>query len=128
MTRAVVPSHSSWDATSGGSRRVWAVSDRDLEADRTVTLPLIDAVTRTACREERSQVCRQIRLALAEVRRRTPLKDLRKTPGGRCRSSPYVGLRRVLLLFLLLPLPLFQVPENFFGRSPKKNFRRLWRH
>ena len=49
-----------------------AVGGRDRRADRTVALSYTGAVTQTACWEERSQVCDEIRLTLAEVRRRTP--------------------------------------------------------
>ena len=49
-----------------------AVGGRDRRADRTVALSCTDAVTQTACWEEHSQVCDEIRLTLAEVRRRTP--------------------------------------------------------
>ena len=49
-----------------------AVGGRDRRADRTVALSYTDAVAQTACLEERSQVCDEIRLTLAEVRRRTP--------------------------------------------------------
>ena len=49
-----------------------AVGGRDRRADRTVALSYTDAVTQTACWEERSQVCDEIRRTLAEVRRRTP--------------------------------------------------------
>ena len=49
-----------------------AVGGRDRRADQTVALSYTDAVTQTACWEERSQVCDEIRLTLAEVRRRTP--------------------------------------------------------
>ena len=49
-----------------------AVGGRDRRADRTVALSYTDAVTQTACWEERSQVCDEIRLTLAEVRRRIP--------------------------------------------------------
>ena len=49
-----------------------AVGGRDRRADRAVALSYTDVVTQTACWEERSQVCDEIRLALAEVRRRTP--------------------------------------------------------
>ena len=49
-----------------------AVGGRDRRADRTVLLSYTDAVTQTACWEERSQVCDEIRLTLAEVRRRNP--------------------------------------------------------
>ena len=52
-----------------------------------MALPFTGAETRTACWEERPQVCDEIRLALAEVRRRTPLTGLRGTAGGRC-SGP----------------------------------------
>ena len=48
-----------------------AVGGRDRRADRTVALSYTDAVTQMACWEERSQVCDEIRLTLAEVRRRT---------------------------------------------------------
>ena len=49
-----------------------AVGGRDRRADRTVALSYTGVVTQTACWEERSQVCGEIRLTLAEVRRRTP--------------------------------------------------------
>ena len=49
-----------------------AVSGRDRRADRTVALSYTGALTQTACWEGRSQVCDEIRLTLAEVRRRTP--------------------------------------------------------
>ena len=49
-----------------------AVGGRDRRADRTVALSYTDAVTQTACWVERSQVSDEIRLTLAEVRRRTP--------------------------------------------------------
>ena len=49
-----------------------AVGGRDRRGDRTVALSYTDALTQTAWWEERSQVCDQIRLTLAEVRRRTP--------------------------------------------------------
>ena len=49
-----------------------AVGGRDRRADQTVALSYTDVVTKTACWEERSQVCDEIRLTLAEVRRRTP--------------------------------------------------------
>ena len=52
--------------------QVGAVGGRDRRADRTVALLFTGAVTQTACWEERSQVCNEIRLTLAEVRRRTP--------------------------------------------------------
>ena len=51
-----------------------AVGGRDRRADRAVALSYTDVVTQTACWEERSQVCDEIRLALAEVRRRTPCR------------------------------------------------------
>ena len=47
-----------------------------------MALSYTGAETRMACREERPQVCDEIRLALAEVRRRTPLAGLCGTPGG----------------------------------------------
>ena len=47
----------------------------------------------------------EICLALAEVRRRTPLAGLRGTPGGRHPCPSSMGPRRALLLFLLLVLP-----------------------
>ena len=49
-----------------------AVGGRDRRADRTVALSYTGALTQTACWEGRSQVCDEIRLTLAEVRRRTP--------------------------------------------------------
>ena len=45
-----------------------------------MALPFAGAQTRMACWEERPQVCGEIRLALAEVRRRSPLAGLRGTP------------------------------------------------
>ena len=53
-------------------RQVGAVGGRDRRADRTVALSYTGALTQTACWEGRSQVCDEIRLTLAEVRRRTP--------------------------------------------------------
>ena len=53
-------------------RQVGAVAGRDRRADRTVALSYTGALTQTACWEGRSQVCDEIRLTLAEVRRRTP--------------------------------------------------------
>ena len=53
-------------------KQLGAVGGRDRSADRTVALSYTDAVIQTACWEERSQVCNEIRLTLAEVRRRTP--------------------------------------------------------
>ena len=47
--------------------------------------------TWTVCREECPQVCDEIRLALAEVRRRTPVAGLRGTPGGRCSGPTSMG-------------------------------------
>ena len=58
-----------------------AVGDEDLEADRTVALSYTGARTRMAYREERPQVCDEIRLALAEVRRRTPWRVCAGPPG-----------------------------------------------
>ena len=58
-----------------------------------------------ACWEERPQVCAEIRLALAMVRRRTPLAGVRGTPGGRRQGPSSVGPRQALLLLLLLLLP-----------------------
>ena len=49
-----------------------AVGGRDRRADRTVALSYTGALTQTACWEGRSQVCDEICLTLAEVRRRTP--------------------------------------------------------
>ena len=69
------------------------VGDRDLEADRTVALSFPGAETRMACWEERPQVCGEIRLALAEVRRRIALAGLRGTPGGRRPSPSSMGPR-----------------------------------
>ena len=69
-----------------------------------MALPLTDAETQKAFWEERSQVCGEIRLALAEVRRRTPLAGLRGTPGGRRQGPSSVGPRQALLLLLLLLL------------------------
>ena len=58
-----------------------------------MALSFTGAETRTACWEERPQVCDEIRLALAEVRRRTPLTGLRGTPGGRCSGPSSMGPR-----------------------------------
>ena len=67
-----------------------AVGGWGRRADRTATLSYTDAVTQTACYEERSQVCDEIRLALAEVRRRNPSAGLCGTPGHhpRLRTPP----------------------------------------
>ena len=46
-------------------------------------------------------MCDEIRLALAEVRRRTPSAVLRGTPGGRRQGPSSVGPLQALLLFLL---------------------------
>ena len=59
-----------------------AVGGRDWRADRAVALSYTDVVTQTACWEERSQVCDEIRLALAEVRRRTPSAEPAWGPRG----------------------------------------------
>ena len=67
-----------------------AVGGRDRRADQTVALSYTGVVTQTACWEERSQVCDEIRLTLAEVRRRTPSAG---APEGRRHGSPYVGPR-----------------------------------
>ena len=47
--------------------QIGAVGGRDRRADRTVALSYTGVVTQTACWEERSQVCDEIRLTLAEV-------------------------------------------------------------
>ena len=70
------------------------------------------AETRTACREERPQVCDEIRLALAEVRRRTPLAGLRGTPRGRRQGPSSVEPRQALLLLLLLLHPFTFTPSR----------------
>ena len=80
------------------------------------------ADTRTPCWEERPRVCDEIRLTLAEVRRRTPLTGLRGTPGGRCSGPSSMGLRQALLLLLLLLLFLLLLP--FFPPSPCDATRR----
>ena len=67
-----------------------AVGGRDRRADRTVALSYTDAVTQTACWEERSQVCDEIRLTLAEVRRRTPSAVLVWGPRG---TTPRLTVR-----------------------------------
>ena len=67
-----------------------------------MVLPVAGAETRTACWEERSQVCGEIRLALEEVRRRTPVAGLHGTPGGRRQGPSSVGPQQALLLLLLL--------------------------
>ena len=54
-----------------------------------------------ACLEERPQVCGEIRLALAEVRWRTPLASMRGTPGGRRQGPSSMEPRQALLLHLL---------------------------
>ena len=68
--------------TRVGPGQFGAVGGRDRRAHWTVALSYTDAETQTAGWEERSQVCDEIRLALAEVRRRTPSAGLRGTPGG----------------------------------------------
>ena len=71
-----------------------------------MALSYTGAGTRTACWEERPQVCGEIRPAVAEVRRRTPLAGLHGTPGGRCSGPSSMGPRQaLLLLLLLLPSP-----------------------
>ena len=72
------------------------VGDRSPEADGTVGWSYTGAGTRTACREEHPQVCDQIHVAIAEVRRRTPLAGLRGTPEGRCSRPSPMGLREAL--------------------------------
>ena len=70
--------------------QVGAVGGRDRRADRTVALSYADVVTQTACWEERSQVCDEIRLALAEVRRRTPSAEPASGPRG---TTPRLTVR-----------------------------------
>ena len=67
-----------------------AVGGRDRRADRTVALSYTDVVTQTACWEERSQVCDEIRLTLAEVRRRTPSAEPAWGPRG---TTPRLTVR-----------------------------------
>ena len=67
-----------------------AVGGRDRRADRAVALSYTDVVTQTACWEERSQVCDEIRLALAEVRRRTPSAEPAWGPRG---TTPRLTVR-----------------------------------
>ena len=67
-----------------------AVGGRDRRADRAVALSYTDVVTQTACWEERSQVCDEIRLALAEVRRRTPSAEPASGPRG---TTPRLTVR-----------------------------------
>ena len=61
--------------------------------------------TRMACWEAPSHVCGEICLALAEVRRRTPLAGLRGTPGERFSGPSSMGPRHALLLLLRPPSP-----------------------
>ena len=70
--------------------QVGAVGGRDRSADRTVALLYAGAVTQTACWEERSQVCNEIRLTLAEVRRRTPSAEPAWGPRG---TTPRLTVR-----------------------------------
>ena len=70
--------------------QVGAVGGRDRRADRAVALSYTDVVTQTACWEERSQVCDEIRLALAEVRRRTPSAEPAFGPRG---TTPRLTVR-----------------------------------
>ena len=70
--------------------QVGAVGGRDRRADRAVALSYTDVVTQTACWEERSQVCDEIRLALAEVRRRTPSAEPSFGPRG---TTPRLTVR-----------------------------------
>ena len=70
--------------------QVGAVGGRDRRADRAVALSYTDVVTQTACWEERSQVCDEIRLALAEVRRRTPSAEPAWGPRG---TTPRLTVR-----------------------------------
>ena len=67
-----------------------AVGGRDRRADRTVALSYTGVVTQTACWEERSQVCDEIRLTLAEVRRRTPSAEPAWGPRG---TTPRLTVR-----------------------------------
>ena len=67
-----------------------AVGGRDRRADRAVALSYTDVMTQTACWEERSQVCDEIRLALAEVRRRTPSAEPAWGPRG---TTPRLTVR-----------------------------------
>ena len=67
-----------------------AVGGRDRRADRTVALSYTGALTQTACWEGRSQVCDEIRLALAEVRRRTPSAEPAWGPRG---TTPRLTVR-----------------------------------
>ena len=62
-----------------------------------LALPLTDAETRTACWEERSKVCGEIRLALAEVRRRLPWQVCAGPPGDDAKAHrPWDRGRRSL--------------------------------
>ena len=67
-----------------------AVGGRDRRADRTVALSYTGVVTQTACWEERSHVCDEIRLTLAEVRRRTPSAEPAWGPRG---TTPRLTVR-----------------------------------
>ena len=94
-----------------------AVGGRHRRADRPVALSYIDALTQTACREERSQVCDEIRLALAEVRRRTPSAGLCGTPGGQRHGPSSVGPRQAL------PPPPPPGSEAVYCKSPAAYYR-----
>ena len=67
-----------------------------------MALPLTDAETMTACWEERPEVCGEIRLALAEVTRRTPEARVHGNPRGRRQGPSSVGKQQMLVLLLLL--------------------------
>ena len=49
-------------------------------------------------------MCGEIRLVVAEVRRRNPLAGLRGTSGGRCSGLSSMGPQQALLLLLFLLL------------------------
>ena len=70
--------------------QIGAVGGRDRRADRTVALSYTGVVTQTACWEERSEVCDEIRLTLAEVRRRTPSAEPAWGPRG---TTPRLTVR-----------------------------------
>ena len=70
--------------------QIGAVGGRDRRAHRTVALSYTGVVTQTACWEERSQVCDEIRITLAEVRRRTPSAEPAWGPRG---TTPRLTVR-----------------------------------
>ena len=97
-------------------RQVGAVGGRDRRADRTVALSYTGALTQTACWEGRSQVCDEIRLTLAEVKRRTPSAVPAWGPRG---TTPRLTVRGTAAgAPPPPPLPLTHSPTHPLTHSP----------